>query len=270
MLPIAMSLAALLAAAPLTLDARGLPVVDVSINGRGPYAMVVDTAATTTMLDDGIASALGLAAAGRVIVTTVTGDRLVNAGTLRSVSIGGLEVRDLPVSWMSLARMRQGRGDLAGVIGQDVLSRATVTLDYARRQLRLGRGTACDAGDVRVPVAWADGRPMIAARLDAPGVPPSGKLVLDSAADALVLFRSTAHEQRLPRAEVAVAAHHGTLGATAIARVTVSIAGVRLRRSAVLLPITGRQEDGLLPASWFSSVCIDGPRAEAVFTAASK
>jgi hypothetical protein len=270
MLPIAVSIAALLGVVPLTLDARGLPVVDVSINGRGPYAMVVDTAATTTMLDDGIASALGLAASGRVIVTTVTGDTLVDAGALRSVSIGGLEVRDLPVTWMSLARMRQGRGDLAGVIGQDVLSRATVTLDYARRQLRVGRGTACGAGDVRVPVAWADGRPMIEARLDAPGIPPSGTLVLDSAADALLLFRSAPHDQRLPRAEVAVAAHHGTLGAAAIPRVTLSIAGVRLTRSAVLLPIAGREEDGLLPASWFGSVCIDGPRSEAVFTGTSK
>jgi len=51
----------------------------------------------------------------------------------------------------------------------------------------------------------------------------------------------------------------------------VGIEELELRGSALVVPAAEpRIENGLLPASWFSRVCIDGPRAQAAFQVQSR
>jgi hypothetical protein len=243
-------------------DANGLVTVDAHLNGLGPFRLLVDTGATTTMLDESVAAGLSLRPSRRVELLTTTGSWTADAGIVAHLAIGTFAVRDLEVSWTNLGRLRTLRSDLAGVVGQDVLSRATLTIDYGARRVRVDGGGRCEPGDRRAAAAWLDGRPAIDARLRDPSLPRRVRLVIDSAADALLLFAPP-----LSHGPAVLRSHHGATHASALASLDVGVAGMWSRVRAARARVTGRDEHGLLPASTFRRVCIDGPRSEVVVVA---
>jgi hypothetical protein len=90
-----------------------------------------------------------------------------------------------------------------------------------------------------------------------------GVFVVDSAANTLILFG----QPDVALARLAVDTHTGSARGTRVGAVDVEIGEVVLRRDAMVVrSTTDRIERGLLPASWFSRVCIDGPRDRAVLT----
>lgn len=242
-----------------------LVLAPVELHGAPPRHFVVDTGATTTMLDARVATALGLAPTGTLRMLAASGAFSATSGIVSSVKIGSISVERLPVSWTRLDRLRPEDARIMGVIGQDVLSRLTMTIDYPRRRLRLD-DRPCPAGDAMVEVDRVDGRPAIAAVVQGPGGARRLRLVIDSGANALVLFeQSGAGSVRTH--PVPLITHAGGASASAIPGAKVTIAGLAFKGAAIAMrPTEVRGEDGLLPASWFSRVCIDGPRAAAVLT----
>jgi hypothetical protein len=245
---------------PFRFDADHLVVVDAYLNEHGPFAMVVDTGATTTMLDESIASVLGLTPSGRVELITATGVHDAAEGTLQRLVVGGADARGLRVSWTRLTRLRGIDPRLAGVIGQDVLGGATVTIDYGRRQVVLGR-SGCAPADRAVPVAASDGRPMVDAKVFAPVQPGAARLILDSAADTPVLFTAPG-DGRLARAE----SHGSAARRASMMPARIGVGGVWLEADVASIGDADRREDGLLPTSLFKVVCIDRIRSRASFT----
>jgi predicted aspartyl protease len=236
-----------------------LVLVRVHVNGKGPHHFVIDTGATTTMLDAELATELRLRGTGVMEVVTSGGTFRAPTGTLDELSVGGARFSSLGVSWMPLDEVRRGDRRIAGIIGQDVLGRRSLVIDYERRRVELTT-KPCGSDDAAVDVAWSEGRPMVRAGVRGLGLTQPARLVLDSAANALILFTP----RRSGRGLTSVSTHQATTTAEVVPKVRVEIEGIRREGLAVLIaPTAARAETGLLPTAWFSRICIDAPRSRA-------
>ena len=153
---------ALVTAASATAARRGLRaefasgslvLVPVHVNGRGPYAFLLDTGATTTTLDHGIATELGIQPTGTIEIVTSGGTFVAPTGLLNEMRIGSVRISEMRVSWMALDELHRENRRIAGVIGQDVLATRTLTLDYDRGEVEL-TGSRCRDDDGTVHRAW--------------------------------------------------------------------------------------------------------------------
>jgi len=246
----------------VSVTSSGLVVAAASIDGHGPYPFIVDTGATTTTVDENLASRLELKAPESIRIVTLNGSFDAPLLLVDMLTIGKLQLGPARVASMPLGELGRDGSRIAGIIGQDVLRRHVLTVDYTRRRAMLSART-CDTGDTAVAIQWADGRPMVEAHV----LPFAGaqRLVIDSAANALILFVQDAPGGSSGEAQVL--SHRGAARGRFVPRARVIVGGLNIQGPAALLsPREARTEDGLLPASWFSRVCIDGPRAQVVLT----
>lgn len=120
-----------------------LAVVNVRIDGHGPFMFAVDTGASRSLVDAQVARELGVRRSGSTQpvagVSTVRRDTMVR---VRSWSVGGVA---LPSATILEANLPFGNaaGGVQGLLGSDMLSRFDiVTIDYAHQLLRLHRRAA--------------------------------------------------------------------------------------------------------------------------------
>jgi hypothetical protein len=136
--------------------------VKVTLNGKGPFRMLFDSASSSVLLPK-TAAALGIApSAGEGNVGVVRVDR---------VDVGGVELARQSFATADIGdflRRVEGMTDIAGVIGFEIMKRLPVKLDYER-----GRATLYDpakfryAGSgVRVPVEVRGQQAAVRGRVD--------------------------------------------------------------------------------------------------------
>ena len=116
------------------LDFGGRPVVELLVNGKGPFRLVVDTGAAVTVLDSSLAAELSLR------------DTDVQ---LQDVRMGAVTLSGLNAFVVPLAGLLRGEGAPRGVLSASAFPGHLVTFDYPGRQLRVARGTL-PAADGRV------------------------------------------------------------------------------------------------------------------------
>lgn len=109
------------------LGSKTLPLVEVMLNGRGPYKLLVDSAANVTLLQMRVADELKLP-----VLRPGDTSKLV---ALESVRIGGAHFRDLVVG------ARSWDESIDGVIGFNLFEDCLLTMDYPRQKLLLRKGT---------------------------------------------------------------------------------------------------------------------------------
>jgi gag-polyprotein putative aspartyl protease len=78
--------------------AGGIPVVDVTFNGRESFEMMVDTGASGTMITEGMAQQLRVKSVGSVEAMTPSGRTQFNVGYIESMSVGGGSIQSFPVA----------------------------------------------------------------------------------------------------------------------------------------------------------------------------
>lgn len=127
---------------PLRVAGRGGAVLMVAahINGSGPYNLVLDTGATLTCVDEGVARQLRLPRkTGAVgLGAGVGGSGRVQLVQVDSVRLGGSTVRNLTACVLDLRHLRElGAGGVNGLLGLNFLSGFHVTLDFEKRLLTL-------------------------------------------------------------------------------------------------------------------------------------
>lgn len=86
---------------PILKRISGVPTVSVSFNGNylTAYSMLVDTAASITVITPAIAEAVGWQQTGTVEASLSSGDRItVPIGKVQSIHIGGTQINDLTVA----------------------------------------------------------------------------------------------------------------------------------------------------------------------------
>lgn len=128
-------------AIPFTLaPKRSLTLVQARINGRGPFLLALDTAASATLVSPDTAAVAGL--------SSDRGVRLAGAG---GASPGGAAMTQASIGLQGLTRERQSiaiadvldpvraasGAPIQGILGADFLSNFKVTVDYKTQQLWL-------------------------------------------------------------------------------------------------------------------------------------
>src|SRR5437763_11528847 len=157
---------------------RGLmPVIEVKLNGQGPFAFMIDTGAGMQAdIDTSVAQGLNLQPSGRAINSDPSGenDREVATVTIDSIMIGGgvakgtrarrtgegvVEFRNV-TAIVRPHKITKDYPDVDGILGFALFSDYLLSLDYPAMQVRLARGALPPANggdalnleiDTRVP-----------------------------------------------------------------------------------------------------------------------
>ena len=127
---------------PLRVAGRGGAVLMVAshINGSGPYNLVLDTGATLTCIDEGIARQLRLPRkTGAVgLGAGIGGSGRVDLVQVDSIRLGSSSVPGLTACVLDLRHLRElGAGGVSGLLGLNFLTRFHVTLDFERKLMKL-------------------------------------------------------------------------------------------------------------------------------------
>ncbi|MFD1658163.1 aspartyl protease family protein [Streptomyces caeni] len=119
-------------------EGQTLALVPVSIQGHGPYVFVLDTGASSSVVDDDVASSLGLPRTGeKQTISGVVGSEKVPFARLADWRVGDVELGASTPAVVDLDRNGKRTG-AKGLLGSDVLSRfGHITVDYAGGKLRL-------------------------------------------------------------------------------------------------------------------------------------
>jgi hypothetical protein len=141
----------------------GKPAVEVLINGRGPFLLLVDTGASPTLiLNSDLASELGLKSTG----TSNVGDPLdpeaieVQVMHVDSLELGGAAFSDIKtISW-DRSTLYSGDGAPRGIIGFPLFRDVLVTFDYPNGTMRVEKGNL-HAGEHVVEFSVPNGIPNI-------------------------------------------------------------------------------------------------------------
>ena len=253
-------------ARPVTVPLRlagHLPVVRVTVDGGGPYDFAIDTGSTTTIVDARLARDRSLAGAGTLTVVSAGGPRQAPRARVARLSVGGVDLGAAAPLVMDLAGLRSVDRRIAGVLGQDVLSRINLLVDYRAKTLTLDPGGVWSRElrgvGAAVPFDLTDGRPVVEVRARGGR---TLRLALDTAAEICTLF------ERAPGVLSGLRLGHwqpwtvetylGTTPAAVGELVSLDVGSARLDRG------DRPREDGLLPLSLFAAVYLDNERGEMV------
>jgi hypothetical protein len=161
------------------LQMRGwMPVVELKLNGQGPFAFMIDTGAGMQAdIDTSVAERLHLQPSGKAINGDPSGenDREVATVTIDSIMIGGVakgtrarrtgegvvEFRNV-TAIVRPHKITKDYPDVDGILGFALFSDYLLTLDYPAMQLRLERGALPPANGADVLALEIENRvPMV-------------------------------------------------------------------------------------------------------------
>jgi Aspartyl protease len=234
----------------------GLFTVPVMIGRTGPHAFLLDTGSSRTIIRTQLARAVGLTVfAGGTLLTSV-GAHAAGQAWVPSLAVGRLTSTDHPVL---VAELASRLGDIAGVLGNDVLARTSYLFDAdgSRLMLDTERRMALPASaEHAIPYSLVDGRMVIDASVDRSDARLT--LVVDSAATSLVLFSGTGLTRGDAR-RVGLRDVMGTVRGTGGPAIRVRLGLLLLPEVPVveLTPRASREEQGLLPMRVLGRVYVD-------------
>lgn len=134
-----------------------IPVVEVTIGGKGPYKFAIDTGAQGAgRISTALAEQLGLPKVGE-IGTPAPGGAVATRPIYGApeVSIGGVSFKNVDLVALSAVRGPQGEWD--GVLGNELLTLLPLTLDYGNARARFG-GPRLSEG---LPIEFDKGIPVL-------------------------------------------------------------------------------------------------------------
>jgi predicted aspartyl protease len=259
-----------------------LPVVSVSINGRGPVEFVVDTGTNTTLVDSGLTVQLQLTSIGTKTLTTLSGPVTTRRFVLDTISIGGATRSRLEALALPLTQLQHLDRHIQGIVGWDFLRAFSFRIDYRRSRLELYDEATDElpklAGGVRMPLQIANDHILVRADSTDAGQ-GAWHLALDSGISAPLIFQNRFAFPEPPlssrpnfihapsntfavQSTRRIATNHSTTTAPTITLNDLSVGDLNFRRvSAVILTAPPANlsdtEDGLLPTCIFASVFID-------------
>ena len=123
---------------------RNQIIIQVDINGQGPFSMLVDTGTDPSAIDLATARLIGLK-------IKPTGHRVAGGGNevnlgyetaLPDVTVGEFTARNISAIAIDLSKLSEQLGRPAhGVLGHSLLNGRTVQIDYANRRIRFYDGS---------------------------------------------------------------------------------------------------------------------------------
>lgn len=170
-------------------------LVDVTLDGEGPFAMIVDTGSGRLVISPSVAQRLDLPTRSAGAVTGAgSGSSRLALTRVPSVGLGALVYRELPADVIDLSPIRRAIGfpRLDGVIGYSMLRDRRVGVDMDARRLTISAGPlSVPKTAASVPFALRNDLINVAAAVD--GV--HGTFLVDTGDRwSLTLFRRFAEE----------------------------------------------------------------------------
>jgi predicted aspartyl protease len=252
-------------------QAQGGVVVQVRLDGKGPFRFLLDTGSSHSAISRRTAAAIAARVVARAPMGSALGGRMLDVAQVRRLEVGPIVAEGLLPSVLP----DNLPDDVDGVLGQDVLARRRFTIDYRRERIVWSNARDDGSGHARFAMEPRDGRFVI-------GVPQKEGLlwlVPDSGAATLLLFDDPGR----PRPSLAAGAGRGVLHTLTarrdVATLTMSelqVGDIRLRDiPAIVVPRPqpphsggpahdGPPHDGLLPLHLFERVTFDGPNRQFV------
>lgn len=192
--PVSASLAAPVVEVPMDL-ASGRPVVELRLEGKGPYRFILDTGAGSTVVDAALARELGLRAVGETRLGDPSDPEALAAQMVyaESLVLGGVALSGVTMAAFDVRSLMGA--SYGGILGLPDLEAFLVTLDYPRGRVRMERGeldpgaagvVAYDSPDgiISLPLR-VDGR-VLTAHLDSGN--PGGFMLPRAVADSVALL----------------------------------------------------------------------------------
>ena len=147
---------------PMGMDFKK-PAIEVTINGRGPFKLLVDTGASPALiLNADLAAELGLERIGTGHVGDPSNPRAVEVALhpVQSFTIGGATFSDFTAIAWDRSTLYSGDDAPRGVVGFPLFHDVLVTFDYPGSQMRLAKGNL-ERGDHVVPFTSPMGVPEV-------------------------------------------------------------------------------------------------------------
>jgi predicted aspartyl protease len=138
-------------AAATRVDRIGRVIAPVTINGQGPYRLVVDTGASHSTFSPRLAAALGLSPSldSPILLNGVTGVAAVPTVAVARIQAGDMIVKDVrvPVVWSSIM------ADADGILGVAGLRSERILVDFRRDRIVISRSSSPinTSGFLRIP-----------------------------------------------------------------------------------------------------------------------
>lgn len=131
-----------------------LPIVEVEINGEGPYYFFIDTGAAEIFIDRKVCQRVGIRMVGKQTGTFAGGvSATLELARVRELSFGDVKIRELPASVMDIEGFSTLlRHPVHGIIGTHVLMRFLSTLDYKGERLILRRRGSVPPDGLKIPI----------------------------------------------------------------------------------------------------------------------
>jgi hypothetical protein len=126
---------------PLRMEG-GMPVIELMVNGQGPFVFGIDTGTQAgPRIDSSLVEKLKLKSSGQVSVTDPSGRNLQTVDTvkLEFVAIGNLRFTDVAAASRNYQNSPRPM-KLDGILGLSLFSEYLVTLDFPKKVLRFERG----------------------------------------------------------------------------------------------------------------------------------
>jgi Aspartyl protease len=127
---------------------RGYLVVQVSINGSGPYSFLLDTGSNRTIVRNELLDTLRISPGRLVPANMATGVSYLRQTVVSSVAVAGLAVHDLAVEGIDAGQISRLGESVEGVLGEDFLKHFDLLIDNRAKTLTLD-----DASDLASSLA---------------------------------------------------------------------------------------------------------------------
>ena len=245
---------------------RSMIVVNVRVNGMGPYPFLFDTGATSSAVDPQLSASLALPAAQSAKLASWTDTTDARRVLVESLSLGPIDSGRLNVLVQPLTEFKAFDSHLRGVLGQDVLLRSNFLIDNRHHLIQFDNdgtllpeltGDRISITPVRTRTGDLEPR-LISVPVKTTMNAEPLHLLLDSGADMVVLQPSSTPPPTVPRGTKWIADENATLSSATTFHTRLSVGSTAFSAEA-WIGNTGLKQlviDGLLPTGSFDQLYI--------------
>ncbi len=126
----------------------GRPMVDVTIQGKGPFPFILDTAATSSVIDPALQEELALPAGS--FAASLPGGKQVPLITIEELRVGEATLRELAAVVLPVASLFPGEPRPQGVLSALAFPGHLVTFDYPGGKITIAKGELPPADGRRI------------------------------------------------------------------------------------------------------------------------